>query len=74
MQSTGKILVIVGVIIILAGIILWLFGNKIAWLGNLPGDIKVEKENFKFYFPVTTMILVSILLTAIMWLIRRLLS
>jgi hypothetical protein len=73
-QSIGKILILIGAIILLAGIILWLFGNKLNWLGNLPGDIKVEKENFKFYFPITTMILLSAVLTIIMWIIRRFLN
>ena len=74
MQSTGKILIIVGVIIVLAGIILWLFGNKLNWLGNLPGDIKVEKENFKIYFPITTMLLLSLVFTIAMWIIRKFLN
>jgi uncharacterized membrane protein len=74
MQSTGKILILIGAMLILAGIILWLFGNRLHWLGNLPGDIKVEKENFKFYFPITTMIIMSVVLTLILWLIRKFLQ
>jgi hypothetical protein len=71
MQSMGKILILMGVLVTFSGILLWLFGNKLNWVGNLPGDIKVEKENFKFYFPITTMLLVSIFLTFILWLIRK---
>lgn len=74
MQSAGKYMIIVGALIIIVGAILWLFGNKLNWLGNLPGDIKIEKENFKLYFPVTTMILFSVVLTIVMWLIRKLSS
>ena len=70
-QQTGKYIVIAGVIIIVIGMIIWLFGNKLSFIGRLPGDIHVKKENFSFYFPVTTMILASILLTLIMWLIRK---
>ena len=73
MSHFGKILILIGVILILAGLILHFAGNKLSWIGHLPGDIRIEKENFKFYFPITTMILVSILLTAILWIIRKLL-
>lgn len=74
MQSIGKILVLVGGAVILIGVVLMLFGNKLNWLGNLPGDIKIEKENFKLYFPVTTMILLSVVLTIALWIIRKLFS
>ena len=70
-QQTGKYIIIAGVIIIVIGMIIWLFGNKLSFIGRLPGDIRVKKENFSFYFPVTTMIMASILLTLIMWLIRK---
>lgn len=73
MQPIGKILIFIGGIILLVGILLYFFGNKINFLGNLPGDIKVEKENFKFYFPLTTMILLSVVLTFLIWLIRKIL-
>jgi hypothetical protein len=72
-QETGKFLVIIGIIIIIIGLALW-WGNKVPWFnwfGNLPGDIKIEKENFKLYFPITTMILLSVVLTIIVWLIRK---
>jgi len=42
------------------------------WIGRLPGDIRIEKENFRFYFPIVTMILFSLLGTLIIWLIRKL--
>lgn len=72
--SLGKYLIFIGAIVILIGVVLYFFGNKFNWLGNLPGDIKVEKENFKFYFPVTTMVLLSAILTFIFWLVRRFLQ
>jgi len=72
MQSTGKYMIIIGALVIFAGLILWLFGNKLNWLGNLPGDIKIEKENFKLYFPLTTMILFSLVVTVVMWCVRKL--
>jgi hypothetical protein len=74
MQALGKIIVVIGIIMVIAGIILWLFGDKLNWIGNLPGDIKVKRENFSFYFPVTTMILLSIAISFIIWLIRKFLN
>ena len=49
---------------------MWLLAPSIPWLGKLPGDIRIERENFRFYFPVVTCILISLVLTGIMWLIR----
>lgn len=66
MQDWGKILISVGVLIIVCGLILHFFGKNLSWIGNLPGDIKVEKENFKFYFPITTMILFSLLINLLL--------
>jgi len=71
MQPMGKLLVIAGLGIALMGILIWLFGNKLNWFGNLPGDIRVERQNFRFYAPIVSMLLVSILLSGILWLIRR---
>ncbi|NMD01922.1 MAG: DUF2905 domain-containing protein, partial [Bacteroidales bacterium] len=45
--------------------------NKMHWIGNLPGDIRIEKENVKFYFPITTMILLSVLFTLIIWIYKK---
>jgi len=59
------------VIIILVGIIIYFFHDKLNWFGRLPGDIRIEKENFRFYFPIVTMILFSLLGTLIIWLIRK---
>ncbi|MGC9150769.1 MAG: DUF2905 domain-containing protein [Microbacter sp.] len=67
----GKILILVGIFITIVGIVLLFAGNKLNWLGHLPGDIRIESEHVKFYFPVTTMILISILLSAILAIIRR---
>jgi hypothetical protein len=67
----GKWLMFIGASILLAGLIIWLFHNKLNWLGKLPGDIRVERENFRFYFPISTMILISILISVVVALIRR---
>ena len=74
MQQTGKYILIAGLIIVLIGAVLWLFGNKLSWLGRLPGDLYVKKENYTLYIPITTMILLSIVITLIMWLIRKIQS
>ena len=70
-NTTGKYIIIIGAVIILVGIIIYFFHDKLNWLGKLPGDIRVEKENFKFYFPFTTMILLSLAITLIINLVRK---
>ena len=62
-SQTGKWIIIAGILIIVFGIVIYFFHDKLNWLGKLPGDIRIEKENFRFYFPITTMIIVSVLLT-----------
>ncbi|QJD96385.1 DUF2905 domain-containing protein [Mucilaginibacter robiniae] len=73
-SDTGKWLIVIGGLIVLAGLIVYFLGDKLHWIGHLPGDIHVEKENFRFYFPLTTLILLNILLFAIIriwnWLSR----
>ena len=71
MEPLGKILIAVGIILVIAGIIVYFAGNKLNWIGNLPGDIKIVKENVRIYFPITTMILLSIFVSVILYLIRR---
>ena len=68
MQHPGWILIVLGLLIVGIGLI-WLFGPSIPWLGKLPGDIRIEGENSKVYIPITTCILLSLLLTGIMWLV-----
>ncbi len=68
--QVGKALLIVGLIIACIGLII-MFGSKIPFLGRLPGDIYIQKRNFSFYFPITTSILISIVLTIIFTLISR---
>lgn len=71
MPHPGWFLVIVGALIVLIGI-LWLIGPSIPWLGRLPGDIRVERENFRFYFPLATCLLLSLALTLVLWLVNKL--
>ena len=71
-QNTGKYIILFGVIVVVVGLIIYFFGDKLNWIGRLPGDIRVEKESSRFYFPITTMILFSVLLTVIVNLLRKL--
>jgi uncharacterized protein HemY len=71
-QNTGKYIILFGVIVVVVGVIIYFFGDKLNWIGRLPGDIRIEKENSRFYFPITTMVLFSILLTVIVNLLRKL--
>ncbi|HEX5514216.1 MAG TPA: DUF2905 domain-containing protein [Gammaproteobacteria bacterium] len=68
-MSVGKLLVTAGVILLAAGL-LWPWLSKLG-LGRLPGDIAVKRDGFSFYFPLTTSILVSVVLSLILWLLRR---
>ena len=69
MPEIGKLLVIGGIVITLLGLVLWSgYGN---WLGKLPGDIRVERPNGGFYFPIVTCIVLSIVLTLLMSFFRR---
>ena len=63
--SIGKILIILGVVIILVGIVV-LYANRIPYIGRLPGDIYIKRDNFVFYFPLTTCILISVILYIIL--------
>jgi hypothetical protein len=69
MQSLGKYLIIFGAAVLLAGVILTFF-PKLNFFGKLPGDISIKKENFSFYFPIATSIVLSVLLTLILWIIN----
>jgi hypothetical protein len=62
MDNIGKNLIYIGIICLLGGILL-IYTPILNWIGKLPGDIKVEKENFRFYFPITTSIVISIVLS-----------
>jgi hypothetical protein len=66
----GKSLIVIGLLIALVGV-LFAVAGKLPWIGRLPGDIYVKKENFTFYFPLATSIIVSIILSFILWLLRK---
>jgi Protein of unknown function (DUF2905) len=70
MPEIGKMLVLFGIVTVLLGLALW-SGFGAGWLGRLPGDIRIERGNFGFYFPIVTCVIVSIVLTLLMALFRR---
>jgi len=70
MQEFGKLLVLIGVAIAVAGAWLW-SGRGFGWMGRLPGDISYQNGDSRFYFPVTTCVLVSVVLTLLSWFLRR---
>ena len=70
MNDLGKLLFVLGVGIAIVGLMLWT-GIGRGWLGRLPGDIHYSRGNFTFYFPFLTCILVSLLLTFLLWLFRK---
>ncbi len=70
MGPLGKTLIVFGLVLVAVGIVLS-FAPKIPWLGRLPGDIYILRGNFTFYFPLTTCILLSLLITLVLYLFRR---
>jgi len=70
MPTTGKMLIVVGAILIIVGLG-FVLADKIPYLGRLPGDIYVKKERFSFYFPITTSIIISIILTLLFTIFRK---
>jgi hypothetical protein len=66
----GKVLIGIGLFFILLGFI-FIVGTKINWFGRLPGDILIQKKNFTLYFPVSTSIIISVILSVLFWIITR---
>jgi len=69
MRDLGRLLIVFGAVLVAAGL-LFTFGGRIG-LGKLPGDIVYRRGNFSFYFPLMTSILISIVLSLLLWLFRR---
>ena len=69
-MEIGKTLIVIGAVLVVAGL-LWMVGSRFG-LGHLPGDIAIERENFRLYFPLGTCILISVILSAVFWIIGRL--
>jgi DUF2905 family protein len=70
MVGFGKALIYFGLLLVVVGVI-FLLANKLPWLGHLPGDISVERERFSFYFPLTTCIIISVIISLVLYFFRR---
>ncbi|MCF7815205.1 MAG: DUF2905 domain-containing protein [Candidatus Cloacimonetes bacterium] len=70
MKELSSLVIIIGVILILVGILIR-FTPMLKYLGKLPGDIRIEKENFRFYFPITTLILISVIINVLIRIFRK---
>lgn len=70
MQDFGKLIFILGIVLTLVGALMWKTGG-LGWLGRLPGDIFIQRGNSTFAFPIVTCLVISALLTLVMWLFRR---
>lgn len=66
----GKFLIIAGIVLVIIGVAIQ-FAGKIPWLGRLPGDIRIERQNFSFYFPIATSILLSVLISLVVYLLNK---
>lgn len=74
MDNIGKLIIGVGILLIIVGVLIGTLGEKLNWFGNLPGDIKIEKENFRIYIPFVSMLIVSILLSVLFWIVNKFLK
>jgi len=70
MVDIGKTLIVLGGALVIIGVLLTL-GGKFSWLGRLPGDIVIQRDNFTFYFPVVTSLVISIVLSLLFFFFRR---
>ncbi len=70
MSGLGRSLIIIGGVLVVIGLMVS-FAPRLPWLGKLPGDILIKKENFSFYFPFASCILISLILSFVIWLFRR---
>ena len=69
-RSAGVVVIAIGAIIVVGGLLI--LSGGLSWLGRLPGDIRIERESFKVYIPIVSMLLVSLLLSGVIWIIHRL--
>jgi hypothetical protein len=69
----GKTIIVLGLLVVALGAFVWLGGGSLfSWFGRLPGDIRIERPGFRFYAPLVSMLLISLLLSLVLWLVRRL--
>lgn len=70
MEAIGRFLVLAGILIVVVGLVVMFF-DKIPLLGKLPGDINIKKDNYQIYFPITTSIILSVLISVIVWVVSH---
>jgi hypothetical protein len=70
-NGLGRPLIIIGLVLVVAGLIISFSPKLPTWLGRMPGDINIKRDNFSFHFPLVTCLLISAILSFIMWLFRR---
>ena len=70
LSGVGKLLIVLGGLLVIIGAVIVLVG-KIPWLGRLPGDIYIERRNFTFVFPLATSILISVILSLVLYLVSK---
>jgi Protein of unknown function (DUF2905) len=70
MAGFGKTLIYLGILLVIVGAV-FLLAGKLPWLGHLPGDITIQRERFTFYFPLATCILISVIISLVLYFFRR---
>jgi hypothetical protein len=70
MAGFGKAFIYLGILMAVVGVI-FLLGGKIPWLGHLPGDLTIEREGYTFYFPLTTCVLISVIISLVLYFFKR---
>jgi hypothetical protein len=70
MEGFGKTLIYIGILLVVVGV-MFTFAGKVPWLGRLPGDIVIERDGFTFYFPIVTCILISVIISLVLYFFRR---
>ncbi len=68
-RASGLLVIAIGLAVVLVGVLIW--SGALSWFGRLPGDVRVEREHVRFYFPITSMILLSVVLSLLLTLLRR---
>jgi H+/Cl- antiporter ClcA len=70
-SETGKYIMLLGALIMVVGLVIYFFNDKMHWIGHLPGDIWIEKKEVKFYFPLATMLLLSLVISALLYILKK---
>lgn len=70
MGGMGRTLIVLGLVLVVVGLVVSLAG-KLPWFGHLPGDIKIERDGFNFYFPLTTGLVISLVISLVLYFLRR---